>query len=126
MSSGGCHRREPSASHQGQDPWWSASAPLSLFLYLPLVQLFMYRSIAMNCFTFIGYWESFIFIIESGSVRIPILHYADCKYFARKPGPLSDTLQAGACVFPPFQKSLYANTRSIPPVPTYGAMWVVL
>ncbi len=43
--------------------------------------------------------------------------YADSKYYAglvetpkvvfkHKPGPLSDTLQAGACVFPPFQKSL--------------------
>ncbi len=46
-----------------------------------------------------------------------VMGYADCKYFAglvetskvvskRKPGPLSDTLQAGACIFPPFQKFL--------------------
>ncbi len=49
---------------------------------------------------------------------------ADCRHYAgsvetpkicfkRKPGPLSDTLQAGACVFPP-------------PVPIYGSIWVVL
>ncbi len=42
-----------------------------------------------------------------------VMGYADCKYyvglvetskscFKRKHSPLSDTLQAGACVFPPF------------------------
>ncbi len=46
-----------------------------------------------------------------------VMGHADCKYcaglietpkrcFKRKPDPFSDTLQAGACVFPPFQKSL--------------------
>ena len=38
------------------------------------------------------------------------------KLFKRKLGPLLDTLQAGACVFPPFQIS----------VPITRSIWVVL
>ncbi len=39
----------------------------------------------------------------------------------RKPGPMSDTLQAGACVFLPTHVS-----HSFPPVPASGSIWVVL
>ena len=46
-----------------------------------------------------------------------VMGYADCKCYAGlvetlkvvsncKPGPLSDALQAGACIFPPFPKRL--------------------
>ncbi len=71
-----------------------------------------------------------------------VMGSADCLYYAglvktpeklfkRTLGPLPDTLQAGACVFPPFEISLdhlvkMLNTRSIPPVPAYGSIWAVL
>ena len=53
-----------------------------------------------------------------------VMGYTDCKYYVGlvetlkviskcKPDPLSDTLQAGACIFPP-------------PVPTCGSIWIVL
>ena len=45
------------------------------------------------------------------------------KLFKRKPGPLPDTLQAGACVFPPFL--IYFTHTSYPPVPAYGTIWIV-
>ncbi len=46
--------------------------------------------------------------------------------FNRKPGPLSDALQAGAWVFPPFQKWLDHVGKFWLPVPTFGSIWVVL
>ena len=51
------------------------------------------------------------------------------KLFKRKLGPLQDTLKAGGFVFPPFQIShdhMVKNQRSIPPVPAFGSIWVVL
>ncbi len=57
-------------------------------------------------------------VYYAGLVETPV------SCLKRKPGPLSDILQAVACIFPPFQKSL--NTPSIPPVPTCGSIWVVL
>ncbi len=80
---------------------------------------------------------------------VQLEHQKSC--FKLKLGPLSDTLQVGACLFPPFQISkllssmmtlhsliskyyqwskstnhYMLNTRSIPPVPTFGSIWVVL
>ncbi len=63
------------------------------------------------------------------------INYADLvktlEKFKRNLGPLPDTLQAGACVFPPFWKSryhvvLYSAHVSCPSVPAYGSICVVL
>ncbi len=75
----------------------------------------------LNCkvfFNFVAVNHENDTYLENGLV----MGYADCKYYAGlvepSKGPLSDTLQAGTCIFPPFQKSL-DHTCSIPPVPTY-------
>ncbi len=52
------------------------------------------------------------------------------KGFNRACVALSDTLQAGAWLFPPYRNlgrfSKQANTHSFPSVPAFGSIWVVL
>ena len=48
------------------------------------------------------------------------------KPFKRKLGPLPDTLQAGACVFPPFQNVSVSRDHIIPkqPIKAIGSHFV--